>query len=103
MLHCDLRVRWKVASDLRFRAVMSEPTTPSFCRISGDLARLRLCDFGAILTSHAGLDSLHVGFSVCVGALTLIGTNIIIMARLEHLAGHVYSACIGCMLMAVRS
>ena len=30
MLHCDLRVRWKVASDLRFRAAMSEPKTPSF-------------------------------------------------------------------------
>ena len=39
MLHCDLRVRWKVASDLRFRAAISEPKTPSFCGISGDLAR----------------------------------------------------------------
>ena len=39
MLHCDLRVRWKVASDLRFRAAISEPKTPSFCRISGDLAQ----------------------------------------------------------------
>ena len=38
MLHCDLRVRWKVASDLRFRAAISEAETPSFCRISGDLA-----------------------------------------------------------------
>ena len=38
MLHCDLRVRWKVASDLRFRAAMSEPKTPSFCGISGDLS-----------------------------------------------------------------
>ena len=38
MLHCDLRVRWKVASDLRFRAALSEPKTPSFCGISGDLA-----------------------------------------------------------------
>ena len=38
MLHCDLRVQWKVASDLRFRAAISEPKTPSFCRISGDLA-----------------------------------------------------------------
>ena len=39
MLHCDLRLRWKVASDLRFRAAMSEPKTPSFCGISGDLAQ----------------------------------------------------------------
>ena len=38
MLHYDLRVRWKVASDLRFRAAISEPKTPSFCGISGDLA-----------------------------------------------------------------
>ena len=38
MLHCDLRVRWKVASDLQFRAAISEPKTPSFYRISGDLA-----------------------------------------------------------------
>ena len=38
MLHCDLRVRWKVASDLRFRAAISGPKTPSFCGISGDLA-----------------------------------------------------------------
>ena len=33
-----LRVRWKVASDLRFRAAISEPKTASFCGISGDLA-----------------------------------------------------------------
>ena len=39
MLHCDLRVRWKVASDLRFRAAISEPKSPSFCGISGDLAQ----------------------------------------------------------------
>ena len=39
MLHCDLRVRWKVASDLRFRAAISEPKAPSFCGISGDLAQ----------------------------------------------------------------
>ena len=38
MLHCDLRVRWKVASDLRFRAAISEPKTSSFSGISGDLA-----------------------------------------------------------------
>ena len=38
MLHCDFRVRWKVASDLHFRAAISEPKTPSFCGNSGDLA-----------------------------------------------------------------
>ena len=56
MMHCDLRVRLKVASALRFRAASSEPKTPSFCRISGDLAPStrkslaidRLCDFCAL-------------------------------------------------------
>ena len=38
MLHCGLRVRWKVASDLRFQAEISEPEIPSFWRISGNLA-----------------------------------------------------------------
>ena len=33
-----LRVRWKVASDVRFRVAISEPQTPSFCGISCDLA-----------------------------------------------------------------
>ena len=37
VLHCDVRVRRKVASDLRFRAAISEPKAPSFCGISGDL------------------------------------------------------------------
>ena len=38
MLHFDLSVRWKVASDLRSQTATSEPKTLSFCRISGDLA-----------------------------------------------------------------
>ena len=38
MVRCDLRVRWQVASDLRFRAAISEPEIPFFCGISGDLA-----------------------------------------------------------------
>ena len=38
MLHCDLSVRWNVASDLRSQTATSEFKTPSFCRISGDLA-----------------------------------------------------------------
>ena len=39
MPDCDLRVRWKVASDLRSRAAISEPESPSFCRISVNLAQ----------------------------------------------------------------
>ena len=41
MMHCDLRVQWKVASDLRFRAAISEPKTSSCCGISGDSIWLR--------------------------------------------------------------
>ena len=37
ILPCDLRVQWKVASDLRFRGAISEPKIPSFCGSSGDL------------------------------------------------------------------
>ena len=40
MLHCDLRVRWKIASNLRFQAAISEPAIPSFCGNAGDLATL---------------------------------------------------------------
>ena len=56
ILHCDLRVRWKVAGDLQFQAAISSPKPLSFCRISGDLApstrkslaiKLRFCHFGA--------------------------------------------------------
>ena len=37
MLHCDLRLRWKIASDLRFQAAISESKTHYFCGSSGDL------------------------------------------------------------------
>ena len=50
-------MRWKVASDLRFRAAISEPETPSFCGISGDLApstrkslAIAIVRFGALST-----------------------------------------------------
>ena len=61
MLHCDLRVRWKVASDLRFRAAISEPKAPSFCGISGDLAlstrkslAIAIVRFGALSVRPSG-------------------------------------------------
>ena len=38
MLHCDVRVRWKVASDLRFRAAISEPKSPKPFLPAGFLA-----------------------------------------------------------------
>ena len=54
----------KVASDLRFRAAISEPKTPSFFEISGDLAPstrtspaiARLCDFGALRRALTKVD-----------------------------------------------
>ena len=36
--HCDLRMRWRMASNLWFGAEISEPQIHSFCRNSGDLA-----------------------------------------------------------------
>ena len=70
MLHCDLRVRWKVASDLRFGAAISEPETRSFCGISGDLtpsmqkslaiAIQSLCDFGALRFSQGVFGCVYV-------------------------------------------
>ena len=55
MLHCDLRVQWKVASDFRFRAATSEPKpllSAGFLAIwlcqRGNHQRLRLCDFGVL-------------------------------------------------------
>ena len=38
MLHRDLRLRWRIAGDLRFQAAILESKTRSFCGISGDLA-----------------------------------------------------------------
>ena len=56
MLHCDLRVRWKVASDLRFGLIYFLGPKPllsaGFLAIwlgqGGNRKRLRLCDFGAL-------------------------------------------------------
>ena len=45
MLHCNLKTRWKITSELRFRAVVSEPQraqTQSSCGNAGDLAPRRI-------------------------------------------------------------
>ena len=51
-LHCDVGVRWKVASDLRFRVAISEAEpllSPGFLAIwlhqRGNRYRLQLCNF----------------------------------------------------------
>ena len=52
MRRCDLRMRWTVACDLRFRAAIYEPKTPSVCGVHGDLALASDCD-SAILVRRA--------------------------------------------------
>ena len=42
--HCDFRVQWKIARDLRIRAKMSGPKFHSFCGNSGNLAVVMLCN-----------------------------------------------------------
>mmetsp|Transcript_6127 Transcript_6127/g.13612 ORF Transcript_6127/g.13612 Transcript_6127/m.13612 type:complete len:564 (-) Transcript_6127:171-1862(-) len=56
--------------------------------------------YGLFADAVYGLDSLHVGFAVCVGALTLISTNIFVTSRLEDVAGHIMSALIGVVMMS---
>ena len=48
MLHCDLRVRWKVASDLWFRAAISEPSFWRFGSVNAEIASD--CDCAISLT-----------------------------------------------------
>ena len=77
MLHCDLRVRWKVASDLRFRAAISEPKTPSFCGISGDLAPSTRKSLAiAIVRFWCAKIKFHQNISqqTCAGMATLRGS-----------------------------
>ena len=53
MLHCDLRVRWKVASVLRFRAAISEPKSLflqdfwRFGSVNAESLAIEVYDFGA--------------------------------------------------------
>ena len=64
-------MRWKVASDLRFRVAISEPETPSFCGISGDLApstrkslAIAIVRFGALSTGYTGMPTMWADLSV---------------------------------------
>eukprot|EP00405_Crypthecodinium_cohnii_P012845 CAMPEP_0206436534 /NCGR_PEP_ID=MMETSP0324_2-20121206/10533_1 /ASSEMBLY_ACC=CAM_ASM_000836 /TAXON_ID=2866 /ORGANISM="Crypthecodinium cohnii, Strain Seligo" /LENGTH=550 /DNA_ID=CAMNT_0053903703 /DNA_START=251 /DNA_END=1904 /DNA_ORIENTATION=+ len=68
---------------------------------------LRGMSFSAIFTLYGifanqtfGLDSLHIGYAVCVGALTLICTNVWITKPLESVLGQIGSAALGTTLMA---
>ena len=72
MLHYDLSVQWRVASDLRFRAAISEPKTSSFCGISDDLtpstrkslaiAIVRFWRAKSAIPSHCLLFTVHMGY-----------------------------------------
>lgn len=68
---------------------------------------LRGFSFSGIFAMYAmfadkvyGLDSLHIGFAVCVGALVLICTNLWISERLTLSLGRVETACLGALLLA---
>jgi len=47
-----------------------------------------------------GLDSLHIGYAVCIGALTLICTNVWLNGPMERLLGQIGSAAGGAAIMA---
>ena len=67
MLHCDLRVRWKVASDscdfeLRFlspKPLHSAGFLAIWLRERGNRWLLQLCDFGALRLSEFSLPKQH--------------------------------------------
>ena len=79
MLHCDLRPRWEVASDFRFRAAISEPKTPSFCGISGDLApstrkslAIAIVRFWCAKDKSRQLKACQPGSKQCTNSLTKV-------------------------------
>ena len=68
MLHCGLRVRWKVASDLRFRAAnrrFLRPKPLSFCGISGDLAPSTRRSLNGGGFKRGGFPDLDLSFLFC--------------------------------------
>jgi len=57
--------------------------------------------YGLFANRVFGMDSLHIGYAVCVGALTLICTNVWLTHPLECVLGHIGSAALGTTTMAV--
>lgn len=57
--------------------------------------------YGLFALEVYGLDSLHIGFVVCVGAIVFLCTNIWITCPLQRLLRQVPSASLGMVLMAV--
>ena len=104
MLHCDLRVRWSVAGDLRFRAAISEPKFPFFLRDFWRLApstrnpqRLWFCDFGWLSSQPSVLWPLHPLISLAVLAGVTVACNTSLTASMESLGGEP-AAKLTCML-----
>jgi len=69
---------------------------------------LRGLSFSAIFAMYGlfalkvyNLDSLHIGYAVCVGAITLICTNVWITGPLQHALGEIYCAAFGVFLMSI--
>lgn len=56
--------------------------------------------YGLFALKAYDLDSLHIGYAVMVGALTLLCTNIWITGRLQRRIGQVWAAALGMAIMA---
>ena len=91
MLHCDLKVRWKVASDLRFWAAISEPKTPSFCGISGDLAHSTRKSLAIAIVRFWCAKLIKTLKSTLVGALVKALVGALVGGLLGPLAGPLLS------------
>lgn len=57
--------------------------------------------YGVFALTVYGLDSLQIGYAVCVGALTLIGTNIWITCVVQRRLGQIAAAAFGMAVMSV--
>lgn len=56
--------------------------------------------YGLFALQVYDLDSLHIGYAVCIGALTLICTNVWLTCPLQCVCGQVVCAAIGLAMMA---
>jgi len=57
--------------------------------------------YGLFALKVYGLDSLHIGYAVCIGALTLICTNVWLTGPLQRMMGQIGSAACGTAIMAL--
>lgn len=57
--------------------------------------------YGLFALAVYGMDSLHIGYTVCIGALTLISSNVWLNGPTQRVFGEVGSAALGVAVMAV--